>query len=163
MKLSLEDQNLINKYRCHIAWLKTVGDDQSIQQEKREFYSRINSIKDKYKIPVELMTPEQTKQWLERQRKVAERDLRAYRKRSKISNDKKKVARELLKTITPKQEAINKICDINYHIKMTLNHPCRVDTAAIKRLSNKRHKIMQQWNLKSTDIRRQKKFDKKYV
>jgi hypothetical protein len=45
------DVQKIESYKLHIARLKDVGDDQSNMQERREFYNKINAIKDKYETP----------------------------------------------------------------------------------------------------------------
>jgi hypothetical protein len=157
--MSLEDTDNINSYRRHINWLKTVGDDQSNQQERRYFYSMINEIKNKYETPESRAHKEELR--------IA-REVRADLKRDKIYRTKRKKEIALLKTITPRQVAINKICDINYSIRNICIHPWHNESdkkrirKEYQKIKSKKMKIMKEFNLKSTDIRRQKQYNKKY-
>ena len=159
--MSYEDFRRIEALKREIYMLKCSGDDQQNQQDRRSCYSLINQIKDKYETPESKKHKEELK---------SAREDRAYEKRAEIS--RKKLAKEIadLKTITPKQVAINKICDINYTIRNLRYYPSYLSakgrserSTQLNKIWAKKSKIMSEFGLKSTDIRRQKKFDKRYV
>jgi hypothetical protein len=161
LSMSFEDIKRINDIRRRLQELKYEGDDSSIQDEKRHWYNEIRLIKDKYETPESRAHNEELK--------VA-REERAFYKRAAISEKKEAKKAALLKTITPKQEAINKVVDLNYYIRAMWQY-CHYLSEKQRKLKikqeqkyrNKKAKIMKEFGLKSTDIRRQKKFDKKYA
>jgi hypothetical protein len=161
MKMSYEDIRRINDIRRRLQELKYIGDDSSIQDEKRHWWAEIRAIKDKYETPESRAHKEELR--------VA-RENRAFYKRAAISEKKEAKEAVLLKTITPKQIAINKIVDLNYSIRCVWEYAFYLSEKQRERrrkeerkLKSKKAKIMKEFGLKSTDIRRQKKFDKKYA
>lgn len=67
---------------------------------------------------------------------------------------KEKEKHDKLKTLTPKQVAINKIVDLQYWIRINPSNKIKY--------KNQIENLKQQYNIKSTDIRRQKEYDSKY-
>jgi homoserine trans-succinylase len=156
--MELIDIQKIESYKRHIAWLKSVGDDQANMQERHEFYDKIKVIKNKYETPQSIA------------RKLLQQE-KAYHKRVKIAKAKEKEERTLLKTLTPKQVAINKVCELNYILQSIRIDFYRAPNQSCKdhcrdhfyKTNKKKAELMKEWKLKSTDIRRQKKFNSIYL
>ena len=100
MNMLPEDIRRIELLKREILHLKCTGDDQQNQNDRRSCYASINRIKDKY----ETHESRAHKQDL----KLA-REQRAFEKRNKIQKTKQKIINANLKTLTPKQIAINKV------------------------------------------------------
>lgn len=147
--ISCEDQSKIDCLYRKISFLKNNGDDYYNIKERRECYAKIRAIKDSYLSPEQIRHREDLKSASEN---------RAYAKRQKISNAKMKKEKTGLATLTPKQVAINEVVTCNYMIRM--GH-CSCDI--VKKYSKKKMELIKKWGIKSTDLRRQKKFDPKYA
>jgi predicted transcriptional regulator len=149
--ISCEDQSKIDCLYRKISFLKNNGDDYYNIKERRECYAKIRAIKDSYLSPEQIRHKEDLKS--------ASED-RTYAKRQKISDAKMKKEKSALATITPKQKAINEVVTCNYIIRMGHNdRSCNI----VKKYSKKKMELIKKWGIKSTDLRRQKKFDPKYA
>lgn len=96
-EISVEDQQKINRYKKHIEWLKTVGDDQANQQERRDFQAKIKAIKEKY------MTPEDFSK--ERDKKIRASQYSHKRQQQKWE-EKRSGAEDFFSKMTDKDKAI---------------------------------------------------------